>query len=105
MKKITTVFLVSMGLLIVSCRKNIQELNNNPTQPQNVPSRVLLSNAQLNLSDLMAHTNVNFNNFRLYVQHWVETTYTDETRYNLNNRSIPDRWWAVLYRDVIRDLS
>jgi hypothetical protein len=92
-------------LLTSSCKKNISDLNNDPTHPQRVPSTVLLSNAQVNLSDLMAHTNVNYNNFRLFVQYWVEATYVDESRYNLNARSITDRWWAVLYRDIIQDLT
>ena len=53
----------------------------------------------------MASTNVNTNNFRLFVQYWTETIYRDETRYNLNGRSITDRWWANFYRDVIKDLT
>jgi hypothetical protein len=94
-----------LGLLFtVSCKKNITDLNVNPNRPTTVASETLFANAAVNLSDLMAHTNVNYNNFRLFVQYWTETIYRDETRYNLNQRSITDRWWAVLYRDVLRDL-
>jgi len=53
----------------------------------------------------MAHTNVNINNFRLIVQWWSEVTYTDETNYDLNQRSWPDRWFATFYRDIIKDLT
>lgn len=91
--------------LMISCRKNITELNVNPTRPATVSSANLFSNASVNLSDRMASTNVNTNNFRLFVQHWTETIYRDETRYNLNQRSISDFWWARMYRDVIRDLA
>src|SRR5215217_4894800 len=106
MKKILYISLLSSALLTVSsCKKNITELNINPNRPLVVGSETLFSNASVQLSDLMAHTNVNYNNFRLFVQYWTETIYRDETRYNLNQRSIPDNWWAWLYRDVIEDLA
>lgn len=104
-KSIYSVLIVCILVLASSCKKNITDLNINPTRPTNVPSASLFSNASLNLSDLMAHTNVNFNNYRLFVQYWTETIYRDETRYNLNQRSISDRWWATLYRDIIQDLT
>ncbi len=90
---------------MASCQKNITDLNINPTRPTSVASENLFSNASINLSDRLASTNVNTNNFRLFVQYWTETIYRDETRYNLNGRSITDRWWAGFYRDVIKDLT
>ncbi|HRP31834.1 MAG TPA: SusD/RagB family nutrient-binding outer membrane lipoprotein [Agriterribacter sp.] len=95
---------VGLGLLI-SCKKDITSLNDNPKRPSEVPSASLFANASVNLADVMASTNVNTNNFRLFVQYWTETIYRDETRYNLNQRSIPDRWWDEFYRDVIKDLT
>lgn len=105
MKRILYISLLTTVLFTVSCKKNITDLNNDPNHPAVVGSETLFANALLNLSDLMAHTNVNYNNFRLFVQYWTETIYRDETRYNLNQRSITDRWWAVLYRDVIKNLA
>jgi len=105
MKRIIYIGFFIGSILITSCKKNIENLNNNPTRPTTVGSANLFSNASLVLSDLMAHTNVNYNNFRLFVQYWTETIYRDETRYNLNGRSITDRWWANLYRDIIKDLT
>jgi Starch-binding associating with outer membrane len=89
----------------MSCKKDITDLNNNPKLPENVPSATLFTNAEVNLSDQMAHTNVNRNNFRLYVQWWTETTYTDEANYDLDGRSIPDLWWQTFYRDILKDLD
>src|SRR6195952_1983775 len=94
-----------ISAVLMSCKKNITDLNVNPTRPTNVFSENLFSNASVNLADLMSSTNVNYNNFRLFVQYWTETIYRDETRYNLNGRSITDRWWATFYRDVIKDLT
>ncbi|WP_152269367.1 SusD/RagB family nutrient-binding outer membrane lipoprotein [Agriterribacter humi] len=105
MKKIFFSCVAMTILLLTSCKKNITDLNQNPKRPSEVPSATLFSNAAINLADVMASTNVNTNNFRLFVQYWTETIYRDETRYNLNQRSISDRWWAEFYRDIIKDLT
>lgn len=105
MKNIFLILTMALSLFIGSCKKDITDLNTNPTRPENVTSAALFSNASINVADALASTNVNINNFRLFVQQWTETIYRDETRYNLNGRSIPDRWWAIFYRDVIRDLT
>ena len=107
MKKIIYQFFLlgSVVLISASCKKNITDLNTDPTLPAEMTSAALFTNASVNLSDQLASTNVNTNNFRLFAQYWTETIYRDETRYNLNGRSIPDRWWAGFYRDVIKDLS
>ncbi len=105
MKKILYPCFLLSTILIMSCRKNITDLNLNPTRPANVFSENLFSNASINLADVMSSTNVNSNNFRLFVQYWTETIYRDETRYNLNGRSISDRWFATFYRDIIKDLE
>ncbi len=105
MKNTIYKLLIFGTVLMFSCKKNITDLNTNPTRPETVTSSALFSNASINLSDVLASTNVNNNNFRLFVQYWTETIYRDETRYNLNQRSIPDRWWATFYRDVIKDLT
>jgi hypothetical protein len=50
-------------------------------------------------------TNVNLNIFRLVVQYWQETTYTDESRYDIVTRQIPDNMWDALNRDVLRNFQ
>ena len=62
MKNILSITILLSGLTMVSCKKNISDLNNNPKLPVTVGSAPLFTNAAANLSDLMAHTNVNFNN-------------------------------------------
>jgi hypothetical protein len=53
----------------------------------------------------VADANVNDNIFRLITQQWTETTYTDESNYDLNTRSVPDFWWNIIYRDCLRDFE
>src|SRR5574337_842409 len=103
MKKIIiTIF--GIGLLF-GCN-NITDLNVDPkSPPTSVAGSTLFTSAQKNLTDFMASSNVNLNIFRLIDQYWTETTYTDESNYDLGTRAIPDGVWHRLYRDVLKDLD
>lgn len=103
MKKVLIVF--SLGVLMVSCKKDIQDLNSQTKKPTDVPAQALFSNAQKNLVDILTSTSVNYNIFRLISQYWTETTYTDESNYDLVTRNIPQRYWNSLYRDVLKNLA
>ncbi|MGV6845604.1 MAG: SusD/RagB family nutrient-binding outer membrane lipoprotein [Lutibacter sp.] len=70
-----------------------------------VPGETLFSNAQKNLVDFLASTNVNINIYKMFAQYWTETTYVDEANFDVQNRSIPRNQWNRLYRDVLRDLN
>ncbi len=102
MKKIIAFILVFV--VAASCTK-LEDLNKNITDPIAVPGESLFTGAQVNLFDQMVSTNVNNNIFRLFSQYWTETTYIDESNYDLTTRSIPDNHWNVLYRDVLMDLK
>lgn len=103
MKNIFYIPLIS--LVIFSCEKNLTDLNVDKKRPSDVPAPTLFSNAQKNLTDVVTSSNVNLNIFRLVSQFWTQTTYTDESRYDLATRNIPQNFWNVLYRDVLRDLQ
>lgn len=90
---------------ISSCTDDITGLNQNTKDATVVPAAYLFTNAQKNVVDQMVSTSVNFNVFRLFTQQWTETTYTDESNYDVGTRTIPDNHWAVLYRDVLMDLK
>lgn len=104
MKKLCIIFVLPL-LLTVSCRKNITDLNVDPKNPSEVPSYSLFTNAQRELVNTTTSSNVNLNIFRLITQYWTETTYTDESNYDLNTRSIPKGVWNALYRDVLKDFA
>jgi hypothetical protein len=103
MKKIFLLMFVLTGLY--SCSDDITDLNQDTVNPTEVPAEFLFTNAQKNMVDQMVSTNVNQNVFRLFVQQWTETTYTDESNYDLTTRTIPDNHWQSIYRDVLRDLK
>lgn len=103
MKKIFLSMVVFASLY--SCTDDITGLNQNTKDATVVPAQYLFTNAEKNIVDQMVSTNVNQNVFRLFVQHWTETTYTDESNYDITTRTIPDNHWGVIYRDVLRDLK
>lgn len=89
---------------IFSCTDDITSLNQNTKDATVVPATYVFTNAQKNIVDQMVSTNVNNNVFRLFTQQWTETTYTDESNYDVTTRTVPDNHWGVIYRDVLRDL-
>ena len=102
MKKI--LIIIAVFLVVSSCKK-LEDLNKDTKNPEAVTGESLFTGAQKNLFDQMVSSNVNQNIFRLIMQYWTETTYIDESNYDLVTRSIPDRHWNVLYRDVLKDLN
>lgn len=103
MKKISLI--TACVLVLVACNKDFGGKNVDKKHPSSVPSHTLFSNAQKNLAAYLAEADPNTNVWRLWAQQWTQTTYTDESRYDLNTRAIPDQWWTVMYKDCLRDLD
>lgn len=102
MKNIVAILLTI--LVFASCTK-LEELNVNTKDPTSVPGESLFIGAQLRLATIMVTPNVNRNIFRMFVQQWTETTYTDESNYDIITRPIPGNFWDILYRDVLMNLK
>jgi hypothetical protein len=102
MKKLIIIGIVLMT--VMSCEE-LTDLNRDVKNPERVPAEPLLANAQKVLFDFMTSTNVNVNNFRLWSQQWAQTTYADESNYELVERNVNGAAWNILYADVLRDLS
>ena len=103
MKKIA--LLTAFISLFVSCSSDITDLNEEAKRPATTKAEYLFTNAQKTLVDQMVNTSVNRNVFRMFVQHWTETTYPDESQYDITTRTIPDNHFAILYRDVLADFK
>jgi hypothetical protein len=104
MKKIIILFVFAFLATILSCKK-ITDLNENKKAATKVPSEFLFSNAIKALVDQENTSSVNLNVFRAFSQYWTETSYTDESRYNVFKRKIPDAEFSNIYRDVLSDLK
>lgn len=104
MKRNLIIIILSVAIF-GSCRKDISEINTDPKAASEAPGATLFTSAQKNFADIITTPNVNNNIFEFIVQYWAATTYPQESRYDLGNRNIPQNWWTIIYRDVLRDLN
>ncbi len=103
--KAITVFLMLVLAFASSCKKKLTDLNVDSKRPATVSSSALFANAQKTLMDQIVTPNVNNNPLRMFSQYWTQTTYTDESKYNIKKRAIPDNEFRTMYRDVLMDLK
>lgn len=94
-----------LAFAVTSCKEDLAELNEDIKNPTEVSGEYLFSNAQNDLADQIANTNVNRNVWRLWAQYWTETQYPDESQYLIERRNVPGNVWQELYRDVLQDLK
>ena len=104
MKKLIIILIVTLGISVESCKK-LEEYNIDTKSASVVPSSTLFSDALRNLVDQENTPNVNLNVFRLFAQNWTETTYTDESNYDVTARQIPDFEFRNIYRNVLSNLK
>lgn len=99
MKKIFNKFIIGALAVISlsSCQRDLLSLNEDPKHPTVLPSATLLGMGQQQFFYYTFTGSVNFNNFRFFTQQWAETTYTDETNYNLTTRTQPRNNWNRMY--------
>lgn len=99
------VLLVLLVIVVSSCTKNMTTLNVNPKVDTIVQGETLFSNGELALANNLVTPNVNVGIFELIAQYWAETTYPQESQYDLGNRDIALNFWNAMYRDVIMDFD
>jgi hypothetical protein len=83
----------------------MEELNRPKKGPVTAPAETLFANGVKELAYMMTNSNTNINVFRLYAQYWAQTTYPDESQYNMVVRRNPDNFWKGAYRDALKDLD
>lgn len=103
MKKIfLTTFILGLAF---ACDDRLEDLNRPIKEPVEVPAETLFGNGVKELAYMMTNSNTNINVFRLYAQYWAQTTYPDESQYNMVVRRNPDNFWRGAYRDALQDLD
>jgi hypothetical protein len=105
MKKKALILVIGAMTLFSACHKDLTSLNVDPKHPSTVPSYTLFTNAEHNIANTVVSTNVNLNIFRLIEQQWQETTYTDESDYNIVTRTIPDNVWNAFYQTALINME
>ncbi len=99
------IFACVLTIMLSSCAKDLEYFNRDPKNAETAPSGTLFTSAAKSLADNVVTPNVNVNIFRLIPQHWAQTTYPDESQFDIDTRPIPQNWWDAMYQDVIRDLA
>lgn len=97
--------MIAFIALSVSCSDDITGLNEDTKNPTTTKAEFLFTNAQKAIVDQMVSTSVNINVYRLLAQQWTETTYPDESQYDITTRTIPANTYQALYRDGLKDLN
>jgi hypothetical protein len=102
MKKKIQYLVLILVVLVASC-----ELpdNNDPKHTKDVSPDSEFTNSEIALVNLLGSINVNVNTTRLLAQYQSEVTYVTESRYNFQDRQIPDTYSGRLYRDVLLPLK
>lgn len=102
MKNKIQYLILILVILVSSC-----ELPDNidPKYPEVISPEAVFTTALVALDSLLGDINVNDNVSRLLVQYHSEVTYVTESRYNFQDRQIPDTYWGILYRDVLMNLK
>jgi len=105
MKKLFLLFISFTTIAFYSCDDRLEELNTDKKNPSEVDPSSLFARGMKETFDNVESASVNDNPFRLYAQYWSQTTYPEESQYNLTSRSIPANFWENIYRDVLSDLD
>jgi hypothetical protein len=101
MKHMKKIFIfLTVFVLFAACSK-LEDLNVNKKDFTVVPGESLYNGATRALVNQMFTPNVNQNHTLLWIQHWAETTYPDESRYDMVTRPIPANHQNILYRTVL----
>jgi len=107
MKKIKFIFITVVALTMAACSSDAgyEDLNKDPNDPVEVSVESLFSAAQKTLVDEVNDIDYRDAPFMLYAQYAQQTTYTDESQYDMKTRSIPAAIFRTVYQNVLYDLK
>lgn len=90
-----------MVFITFSACSKLEDLNVNTKDFTKVSGESTYNGATRSFINQMFTPNVNNNNTMLWIQHWAETTYPDESRYDMVTRPVPANHQNTLYRSVL----
>jgi hypothetical protein len=98
MKKL--LIFISVFLVFSACSK-LEDLNKNVKDFTVVSGESLYNGATLQFMNQMSTENVNSNLSLMWMQHFANTTYPNESRYDMTTRGVPDATSNTMYRLVL----
>lgn len=102
--KIRKIYLMILGLMVLVSACELPD-NIDPKSATEVPVETLLTNAQVSFVDAVDEISMNVNITRFLAQYCSQTAYTQESRYDFEDRQVPDTYWNQLYRSTLIDLK
>lgn len=104
MKNTYLIYLL-LTAFFVGCTDKFEDFNTDKKNPATASGNAVFTNGQKELADQVNQTNVNQNIYKLVAQYWTETTYIDESNYDLVTRGIPEQIYRFMIREALRDLD
>ena len=104
LKYASLAFLGLISLTIISCKKDLVKVNQDPNGAQTAQPDFLLTAATKTTADTYWGTNNNMNSSLLFVQYWSKIQYTDPDRYIFSNNDFQELW-TVGYTKSISNLN
>jgi hypothetical protein len=98
MKKL--LIIISVFLAFSACSK-LEDLNKNVKDFAEVSGESLYNGATLQFMNQMSSEDVNRNLSLMWMQHFANTTYPDESRYDMTTRGVPNTTSNTMYRLVL----
>jgi hypothetical protein len=100
--KYSTILLSGALLLTLgSCKKSLENINQNPNASQNASPDYLLTGATKATADTYWGTSNNMDASLLFVQHWSKIQYTDPDRYIYTNTSFQELWSVGYAQSIV----
>jgi hypothetical protein len=101
LKYITILCSGALLLSVASCKKDLQEINQNPNASQIAQPDYLLTAATKATADTYWGTSNNMDASLLFVQHWAKIQYTDPDRYIYTNTAFQELWSVGYTKSIV----
>lgn len=88
-------------LSLGSCKKSLENINQNPNASQNAQPDYLLTGATKATADTYWGTSNNMDASLLFVQHWAKIQYTDPDRYIYTNTGFQELWTVGYTKSIV----
>lgn len=90
--------------LLSSCGDGLSELNDDPSNPTEVPAKNLVTKAEQSLFSRASGRNLNAEWGKLMVQQWAQNEYCEESRYEVDGTSFNGAF-SDIYANVLNELK
>ncbi|PSL43053.1 SusD-like starch-binding protein associating with outer membrane [Chitinophaga niastensis] len=94
----------AMILLVTSCTKQFDEINQDPNNPKSTDPGFLLVSAEKKAMDNIWNEWNNGRTGMHYAQYWSATTYSNESRYQIRENQ-NNTFWNIMYAGTLKDLN